>query len=88
MDPEIQESINFSKQLLKQISENNSVPRNIRRAANEATAALENEDDSPAARAQNAIAILDEPNQDPNCPNYARTRIWRVLSYLEPIRDA
>jgi uncharacterized protein (UPF0147 family) len=88
MDPEIQESINFSKQLLKQISENNSVPRNIRRAANEASAALENEDDSPAARAQNAIAVLDEPNQDPNCPNYARTRIWRVLSYLEPIRDA
>jgi uncharacterized protein (UPF0147 family) len=88
MDPEAQESMNFSKQLLKQISENNSVPRNIRRAANEAIAALENEDDSPAARAQNAIAILDEPNQDPNCPNYARTRIWRVLSYLEPIRDA
>ncbi|MFW9943359.1 MAG: UPF0147 family protein [Candidatus Hermodarchaeota archaeon] len=88
MDPEAQESMNFSKQLLKQISENNSVPRNIRRAANEAIAALENEGDSPAARAQNAIAILDEPNQDPNCPNYARTRIWRVLSYLEPIRDA
>ncbi|MHA2600641.1 MAG: UPF0147 family protein [Candidatus Thorarchaeota archaeon SMTZ1-83] len=88
MDPEAQESMNFSKQLLKQISENNSVPRNIRRAANEAIAALESEDDSPAARAQNAIAILDEPNQDPNCPNYARTRIWRVLSYLEPIRDA
>ena len=88
MDPEAQESMNFSKQLLKQISENNSVPRNIRRAANEAIAALENEGDSPAARAQNAIAVLDEPNQDPNCPNYARTRIWRVLSYLEPIRDA
>ena len=88
MDPEAQESMNFSKQLLKQISENNSVPRNIRRAANEAIAALENEGDSPAARAQNAIAILDEPNQDPNCPNFARTRIWRVLSYLEPIRDA
>ncbi|MHA1939820.1 MAG: UPF0147 family protein [Candidatus Thorarchaeota archaeon] len=88
MDAEIQQSIDLSKQLLKQIAENNSVPRNIRRAANEAIAALENEADSPAARAQNAIAILDEPNQDPNCPNFARTRIWRVLSNLEPIRDA
>jgi hypothetical protein len=88
MDAETQQNIDLSKQLLKQIAENNSVPRNIRRAANEATAALENEADSPAARAQNAIAILDEPNQDPNCPNFARTRIWRVLSNLEPIRDA
>ena len=88
MDAETQQSIDLSKQLLKQISENNSVPRNIRRAANEAITALENEADSPAARAQNAIAILDEPNQDPNCPNFARTRIWRVLSNLEPIRDA
>ncbi|MHA1926388.1 MAG: UPF0147 family protein [Candidatus Thorarchaeota archaeon] len=88
MDAETQQNVDLSKQLLKQISENNSVPRNIRRAANEAIAALENEADSPAARAQNAIAILDEPNQDPNCPNFARTRIWRVLSNLEPIRDA
>ncbi len=88
MDAETQQSIDLSKQLLKQISENNSVPRNIRRAANEAITALENEADSPAARAQNAIAILDEPNQDPNCPNFARTRIWRVLSNLEPIRDS
>ncbi|MGD9380828.1 MAG: UPF0147 family protein [Candidatus Thorarchaeota archaeon] len=88
MDAETQQNIDLSKQLLKQIAENNSVPRNIRRAANEAIAALENEADSPAARAQNAIAILDEPNQDPNCPNFARTRIWRVLSNLEPIRDA
>ncbi len=88
MDTETQQNVDLSKQLLKQISENNSVPRNIRRAANEAIAALENEADSPAARAQNAIAILDEPNQDPNCPNFARTRIWRVLSNLEPIRDA
>jgi uncharacterized protein (UPF0147 family) len=88
MDAETQQNVDLSKQLLKQIAENNSVPRNIRRAANEAIAALENETDSPAARAQNAIAILDEPNQDPNCPNFARTRIWRVLSNLEPIRDA
>jgi uncharacterized protein (UPF0147 family) len=88
MDAETQQNVDLSKQLLKQISENNSVPRNIRRAANEAIAALENEADSPAARAQNAIAILDEPNQDPNCPNFARTRIWRVLSNLEPIRDS
>ncbi len=87
MDPETERSIEQSKLLLRQISEDTSVPRNIRRAANEAIAVLENEDDSPAVRAQNAISILDEPSQDPNCPNHARTKIWHVSSLLEPIRD-
>ncbi len=87
MDPEVQRSVERSKFLLKQISEDSSVPRNIRRAANEAIAILENENESPAVRAQNAIAILDEPSQDPNCPNHARTKIWHVSSLLEPIRD-
>jgi uncharacterized protein (UPF0147 family) len=87
LDPEIDRAIEQSKHLLRQISEDSSVPRNIRRAANEAIAALENEDDSPAVRAQNAISIIDEPSQDPNCPNHARTKIWHVSSLLEPIRD-
>ena len=87
LDPETQKSIDQSKHLLRQISEDSSVPRNIRRAANEAIAVLERSADSPAVRAQNAIAILDEPSQDPNCPNHARTKIWHVSSLLEPIRD-
>ena len=87
LDPETQQSIDQSKHLLRQISEDSSVPRNIRRAANEAIAVLETETDSPAVRAQNAISILDEPSQDPNCPNHARTKIWHVSSLLEPIRD-
>jgi len=87
LDPETQKSIDQSKHILKQISEDSSVPRNIRRAANEAIAVLEADGDSPAARAQNAISILDEPSQDPNCPNHARTKIWHVSSLLEPIRD-
>ncbi len=87
LDPETQKSIDQSKHLLKQISEDSSVPRNIRRAANESIAVLENENDSPAVRAQNAISMLDEPSQDPNCPNHARTKIWHVSSLLEPIRD-
>lgn len=87
LDPETQQSIDQSKHLLRQISEDSSVPRNIRRAANEAITVLETEMDSPAVRAQNAISILDEPSQDPNCPNHARTKIWHVSSLLEPIRD-
>jgi len=87
MEAETQRSIDQSKSILKKIGEDSSVPRNIRRAANEAIAVLENDGDSPAVRAQNAISLLDEPSQDPNCPNHARTKIWHVSSLLEPIRD-
>jgi uncharacterized protein (UPF0147 family) len=42
---------------------------------------------SVAARAANAIAILEDISQDPNMPMYSRTRIWNAISVLEGIRD-
>ena len=47
------------------------------------------EDDSIdlTIRASNAISTLDEISQDPNCPLYARTKIWNAVSVLETIRD-
>ena len=73
--------------LLNMIAEDSSVPRNIRRAANNALKVLQGTSDSPAVRAANAIGLLDEVSQDPNCPLHARTRIYQTLSHLETIRD-
>ncbi|MHA1132178.1 MAG: UPF0147 family protein [Candidatus Helarchaeota archaeon] len=74
--------------ILNTISEDTSVPRNIRRAANDAIASMEDDSiESLAIRASNAISILDEISQDPNCPLYARTKIWNAVSVLETIRD-
>ncbi|MHA1270777.1 MAG: UPF0147 family protein [Candidatus Helarchaeota archaeon] len=84
-DPE--ETIRQIIQLLLQISNDNSVPRNIRRAADEAIKILESGEGTPAHKASNAISILDEISQDPNCPLYARTRIWNTVSLLETVQD-
>lgn len=74
--------------ILTAISEDTSVPRNIRRAANEGITSMEDESiESLAIRASNAISILDEISQDPNCPLYARTKIWNAVSVLETIKD-
>jgi uncharacterized protein (UPF0147 family) len=74
--------------ILNTIGEDTSVPRNIRRAANEAIASMEDEGiESLAIRASNGISILDEISQDPNCPLYARTKIWNAVSVLETIKD-
>jgi uncharacterized protein (UPF0147 family) len=74
-------------QILTSISEDTSVPRNIRRAANEAITSMEDEKIEIVERASNGISVLDEISQDPNCPLYARTRIWNAVSVLETIRD-
>jgi uncharacterized protein (UPF0147 family) len=73
--------------VLNRVAEDNTTPRNIRRTAKTAIDMLLNESLSMAARAANAIDVLDQISQDPNMPMYTRTRIWNVISVLEGIRD-
>lgn len=88
MSEEAQEKLQQVLQVLKIISEDTSVPRNIRRAANESIDAIGTDKiDSAAVKASNAISILDEISQDPNCPLHARTRIWNAVSILETVSD-
>jgi uncharacterized protein (UPF0147 family) len=73
--------------ILTRVAEDNTTPRNIRRTAKQASDMLLDESLSLAARAANAIDVLDQISQDPNMPMYTRTRIWNVISVLEGIRD-
>jgi hypothetical protein len=73
--------------VLNMIADDNTTPRNIRRTAKQAADMLLDEKLSVAARAANAIAILEDISQDPNMPMYSRTRIWNAISVLEGIRD-
>jgi uncharacterized protein (UPF0147 family) len=79
--------LNQAMAVLNRVAEDNTTPRNIRRTAKEANDMLLNESLSFAARAANAIDLLEEISQDPNMPMYTRTRIWNVISVLEGIRD-
>ena len=73
--------------ILVTISEDNTTPRNIRRAAKEALNSLQIAGQSHAIRAAQAINILDDISQDPNMPPYTRTRIWNVVSVLEVVKE-
>ncbi|MBD3189919.1 MAG: hypothetical protein GF308_04720 [Candidatus Heimdallarchaeota archaeon] len=75
--------------ILKDISEDTSVPRNIRRSAMEALEVLNDieTEPSPAVRANIATSILEETSLDPNCPVHARTKIWTAISKLEIVED-
>ncbi|MDD5960334.1 MAG: UPF0147 family protein [Methanobrevibacter wolinii] len=73
-------------EILKYIMENNTVPRNIRRAAEESNDILNNEEEDETVRASSVIVILDDISNDPNIPVNARTLIWEILSKLEAIK--
>ena len=73
--------------VLNEVANDNTTPRNIRRAAKTAMDALQASANSIGVRASNAISILDEISQDPNMPAYTRTRLWQVASLLEAVKD-
>ena len=87
VNEEYMKKLSQAKQILNMIADDNTTPRNIRRTAKTASDMLDDEKLSIAARAANAISILEEISQDPNMPMYSRTRIWNAISVLEGIRD-
>ncbi|NIP67214.1 hypothetical protein GWN63_04130 [Candidatus Bathyarchaeota archaeon] len=84
---EYEERIEQAMNVLGQVSEDSTTPRNIRRAARESMDALQTTQYSHAVRASNAISLLDDILQDPNMPPYTRVRLWNVMSILEAIKD-
>ena len=84
---EYEERIKQAIVVLNAVSEDNTTPRNIRRAAKDSMDALQTTEFTPAVRASNVISILDEILQDPNMPPYTRVKLWNVMSLIEAIKD-
>jgi len=70
---------------LDRIINDDSVPRNIRRNADNMKNILINEKELPSIRAAMVISKLDEIGNDPNVPIHTRTLIWGLSSQLETI---
>ena len=72
--------------VLEQLAEDTSVPRNIRKGATDAKGHLLNEAEALDVRAASATYILDDLANDPNLPLHARTLIWNIMSQLEHLK--
>ncbi|MCX8176305.1 MAG: UPF0147 family protein [Candidatus Bathyarchaeota archaeon] len=82
-----EQTIGQALTILKDISEDTTTPRNIRRVAKSAIDTLQDDSKTYGVRSANVISMLDEISQDPNMPPYTRTKIWNVVSLLETIKD-
>jgi len=71
--------------LLDQVINDRTVPKNIRKAAEDSKNILSGKD-SLEVKISTAINILDEITNDPNIPTYTRTQIWNIVSMLEQAR--
>ena len=84
---EYEQRIKQALGVLNEVSNDNTTPRNIRRAAKDSMDALQAVSNTIGVRASNAISILDEIGQDPNMPPYTRVKLWNVASILEAVKD-
>jgi uncharacterized protein (UPF0147 family) len=84
---EYEERIKQALVVLTAVSEDNTTPRNIRRAAKDSMDALQTGEYTSAVKASNAISLMDDILQDPNMPPYTRVKLWNVMSLLEAIKD-
>jgi uncharacterized protein (UPF0147 family) len=73
-------------EVLDQLAEDTSVPRNIRRGATSAKERLQQSKEAMDVRAASAVFILDDLANDPNIPLHGRTLIWNIISQLEMIK--
>lgn len=71
---------------LDTIINDRTVPRNIRKSAEDSKAVLTSAEKSEELKISTAIHLLDEITNDPNMPLYTRTQIWNVVSMLEQLR--
>ena len=75
-------------QMLNELSQDRTVPRNVRTALVNAKEDLSNEKLDVDFRVSSAISILDEVANDINLPPYSRTQVWNVVSALETLNAA
>ena len=73
--------------LLQGMMKDRSVPRNIKRIAQNGIAELKKEGDTAGVISSNVMYMVDDLSQDTNCPFHTRTTIYRIISILEKIKD-
>ncbi len=88
MEYDAKTKLNQIIDVLDQLSEDTSVPRNIRRGATEAKGRLNQDGEAMDVRVAGAIGKLDDLANDPNIPMHGRTVIYRIISELENLLKA
>ncbi|MDD5331495.1 MAG: UPF0147 family protein [Candidatus Nanoarchaeia archaeon] len=72
-------------ELLNEICEDQTVPKNIRSKIKNTVIILKEEKED-SLKIDQSLQELDELSDDPNLTSYTRSQIWNVVSILESIK--
>ena len=71
--------------ILHELAQDTSLPRNLRRGIQGALEELNKESVAVDVRVASAVGILDDLANDSNLPVHGRTSLWSVISRLESL---
>jgi uncharacterized protein (UPF0147 family) len=81
---EREEQVRNVVEILEELQEDGSVPRNVKEKIVSTVKALE-EKGEISIKVNKALHELEEIADDPNLQQYTRTQIWNIVSLLEKI---
>ncbi len=85
-DDELAKKIMDISKRMEMLVGDNSVPKNVRSAINEAKGHLDSKNEDAIVRISSAIYSIDSISNDINLPPQARTQVWGILSMLESLK--
>jgi hypothetical protein len=86
MEGKLKEQIENTQAKMEEIMEDTAVPRNIRKAIEEAMQRISC-DNNLDVNISTAIYLMQDISNDINMPAHTRTEIWQIISELEAIRE-
>ena len=86
MADNVQKKMEQVATILDMLSEDTSVPRNIRKGAKDSKERLNDGKVALDLRCASVVSVLEDLSNDPNIPLHGRTLIWNATSILESIK--
>ena len=86
MTEELRKEIKEAADMMLEVANDRSVPRNIRTVVEEAAKKIHAKK-LESAEVSNAIYMLDDISNDINMPSHTRTDIWQIISKLEALKE-
>jgi uncharacterized protein (UPF0147 family) len=83
----IEKEIENAVEMMRNLSSDNGVPRNIRSAVLEASEKLLQKETDKSVSIGSALYVLEDISNDINMPSHTRTEIWTIISCLESIKE-
>ena len=83
---QIQTSLSGILETMREIADDFTIPKNIRRAIKEGVERLQDKGEDISIAIATTVYSLDELSNDINIPSHARTSLWSVVSELEKLK--